>query len=315
MRAPRTLTVLTAALCLSLTATAQDKPKQLDPARNDHFGAGITESKDAPLPLTEVMKDPAKFAGKPIRVTGPITDVCQTKGCWMTLGKPAAGQPPFLVKFKDYAFFVPKDAAGRDAIIEGELSFMQETVEQTRHYLEDAGKHEEAKKVTEGRKILKFMANGVAIAKPIDLAACDQFGDGVKAGAAPTSLDEVMKDPAKFAGKPIRVTGPITDVCQTKGCWMTLGKPAAGQPPFLVKFKDYAFFVPKDAAGRDTVIEGELSFMQETVEQTRHYLEDAGKHEEAKKVTEGRKILKFMASGVAITKPAKAADKGEKHDG
>ena len=178
MRAPRNLTVLTAALCLSLTVVAQDQPKQLDPARHDHFGAGISESKEAPLPLDEVMTDPAKFAGKPIRVAGPITGVCQTKGCWMTLGKPAAGNPPFLVKFKDYAFFVPKDAAGRDTVIEGELSFMQETVEQTRHYLEDAGKHDEAKNVTEGRKVLKFMASGVAITKPAKPAAKSEKHDG-----------------------------------------------------------------------------------------------------------------------------------------
>jgi len=43
---------------------------------------------------------------------------------------------------------------------------------------------------------------------------------------------------------------------------------------------------------------------QETVEQTKHYLEDAGKHEEAAKVTEGRKLYHFMATGVAISKPA-----------
>jgi hypothetical protein len=47
------------------------------------------------------------------------------------------------------------------------MTFEQETVEQTRHYLEDAGKHEEAAKVTEGRKLYKFLANGVAISKPV----------------------------------------------------------------------------------------------------------------------------------------------------
>jgi hypothetical protein len=47
-----------------------------------------------------------------------------------------------------------------------------------------------------------------------------------------------------------------------------------------------------------------MAMKQETVEQTRHYLEDAGKTDEAKKVTEGRKLFHFMASGVAIQKPA-----------
>jgi hypothetical protein len=73
----------------------------------------------------------------------------------------------------------------------------------------------------------------------------------------------------------------------------------------MVKFKDYAFFMPKDASGRTAILEGVVKMKQETIEETRHYLEDAGKHDEAKKVTEGRKILTVMASGVAIAKPAK----------
>jgi hypothetical protein len=60
---------------------------------------------------------------------------------------------------------MPKDASGRLAVVEGQLAFKQETVAETKHYLEDAGKHELATKVTEGRKILRFMADGVALEK------------------------------------------------------------------------------------------------------------------------------------------------------
>ena len=38
---------------------------------------------------------------------------------------------------------------------------------------------------------------------------------------------------------------------------------------------------------------------------------DAGNTEEAKKVTEGRKVLRFMASGVAIEKAAAKANAGK----
>ncbi|MBL8755095.1 MAG: DUF4920 domain-containing protein, partial [Planctomycetes bacterium] len=178
------------------------------------------------------------------------------------------------------------------------------TVEETKHYLEDAGKTEEAAKVTEGRKLWRFMASGVAIkkaaAKKLDEAAWDHFGDGITAGDA-TPLAHVMNNPEQFTGKVVRIEGPITAVCQTKGCWMYLGE---GKPnsPFMVKFKDYGFFVPKDASGRTTIVEGTMTMKQETVEETKHYLEDAGKTEEAAKVTEGRKLWRFMASGVAIKK-------------
>jgi hypothetical protein len=307
MKKPLLLTFL----CLfgpAITAAAQEgearAPKKLDEKVYEHFGAGITEG-TAPIALEDLMKDPAAHTGKTIRVAGPITAVCQTKGCWMHLGKPLAnGNPPVFVKFKDYAFFVPKDASGRTAVLEGVMTMKQETVEQTRHYLEDEGKIEEAKKVTEGRKLFHFMADGVAIKKPgkLDEKRFDHFGAGIVEGPAATPLADVLAKPEQFTGKTVRIEAPITAVCQTKGCWMHLG---AQQPPVMVKFQDYAFFVPKDATGRKTIVEGTMSMKQETVEQTRHYLEDEGKVEEAKKVTEGRKLYHFMATGVAIEKPAK----------
>jgi hypothetical protein len=275
-------------------------PKKLDETKFDHFGAGIVEG--AATPIADVMKAPEQFTGKTVRVEAPITGVCQTKGCWMQLG---SQQPTVFVKFKDYAFFVPKDASGRTAIVEGTMTMKQETVEQTKHYLEDAGKHDEAAKVTEGRKLYHFMATGVAIAKPqpkkLDESKFDHFGAGIVEGAA-TPIADVMKAPEQFTGKTVRVEAPITGVCQTKGCWMQLG---SQQPTVFVKFKDYAFFVPKDASGRTAIVEGVMTMKQETVEQTKHYLEDAGKHEEAAKVTEGRKLYHFMATGVAIAKPGK----------
>ncbi len=307
MQATRLLTSLTA-LAFLAAAGAQDQAasRKLDAARYDHFGDGVTVGAE-PMTLQAALSNAKVLEGKTVRVRAPITGVCQVKGCWMNLGKTdESGNPPLFVKFKDYGFFMPKDATGRVAIVEGTMTMKQETVAETKHYLEDAGKHEAAKKVTEGRKILRFMASGVAIEKPIDLASYQHFGAGIKQGAAPATLDEVMAAPADFVGKTIRVRGPVTGVCQVKGCWMNLGEPdPKGNPPIFVKFKDYAFFVPKDASGRDAVLEGTLVFKQETVAETKHYLEDAGKHEAAKKVTEGRKILRFMADGVAIKKAAK----------
>ncbi len=306
MQAPRLVPVLTAlALLTAAGAQEQAAPQKLDAKKFDHFGDGIRAGA-APMTLRKALADAAELGGKTIRVRAPITGVCQVKGCWMNLGKPdEKGNPPLFVKFKDYGFFMPKDASGRVAIVEGTMSFKQETVAETKHYLEDAGKHDEAEKVTEGRKLYRFMASGVAIEKPLDLDAFQQFGAGVKAGAAPTTLADVMESPQDYVGKKVRVRGPITGVCQVKGCWMNLGKPDQdGNPPIFVKFKDYAFFVPKDASGREAVLEGQLSFQQETVAETKHYLEDAGKHDEAKKITKGRKVLRFMADGVAIEKHA-----------
>ena len=308
MRSQQILTAISAAFSLAVACNAQKaNPARLDAKGYDHFGTGITLGAK-PMPLAEVVKNADKLTGKTLRVQAQITGVCQTKGCWMNLGNlDPKGNPPLFVKFKDYGFFMPKDASGRTAIVEGTMTFKQETVAETRHYLEDAGKHEQAKKVTVGRKILRFMASGVAIKKAptLDLANYDHFGAGIKPGTAPVTLKQVMANPKNILGKPVRMQAQITAVCQAKGCWMHLGKELPnGNPPVMVKFKDYGFFMPKDASGRSAIVEGTMTFKQETVAETRHYLEDAGKHEQAKKVTVGRKLLRFMASGVAIKKVA-----------
>jgi hypothetical protein len=310
MRSQQFLTAISIALTLTVACDAQEKkPAKLDAKAYDHFGAGIKVGAQ-PISLSEAIKNADKLTGKTLRVEAEITGVCQAKGCWMNLGKlDPKGNPPLFVKFKDYGFFMPKDSSGRTAIVEGTMTFKQETVAETKHYLEDAGKHEQAKKITEGRKILRFMASGVAIKKApsLDLTHYDHFGAGIKPGSTPLTLKQVMANPKQYIGKAVRLQAPITAVCQAKGCWMHLGKQLAnGNPPVMVKFKDYGFFMPKDASGRTAIVEGQLAFKQETVAETKHYLEDAGKHEQAKKVTEGRKILRFMANGVALEKvPAK----------
>ena len=98
----------------------------------------------------------------------------------------------------------------------------------------------------------------------------------------------------------------VVDVCQTKGCWMNIVDPMSGDSSAVfVQFQDYGFFMPKDIAGREVIVEG-LAYTAETsVEDLRHFAEDAGKSkEEIEAITEPAKEKKFMASGVILL-PAK----------
>ncbi len=137
------------------------------------------------------------------------------------------------------------------------------------------------------------------------LAACgsgpeyDQFGGGADIGAGQTPIERALASPDDFIGKPVRLVGQIQSVCKKKGCWMRVGD---DQQTVFVRFKDYAFFVPLDAAGRKVVLEGQMSIKTQSVAQVKHYLEDAGKVQEAAKVTQPRKVVSFMATGVAIQK-------------
>ena len=76
----------------------------------------------------------AGHAGKPLRFSGRITEVCQAEGCWMVLED--NGQSA-RVMFKDHAFVIPKDSSGR-AQVGGVLSRKELTAEQVAHLQEDS---------------------------------------------------------------------------------------------------------------------------------------------------------------------------------
>lgn len=92
-----------------------------------------------------------------------VKSVCKMKGCWMTLDLPGAEEEP-MVKFKDYAFFVPRDIEGREVIVEG-IAFVEETpVEDLKHFAMDAGKsQEDIDKISQPEKTLSFLAHGVLL--------------------------------------------------------------------------------------------------------------------------------------------------------
>ena len=52
-----------------------------------------------------------------VKVEGVISEVCSKKGCWMDVN--IGGENTLFVRFMDYGFFMPLDAAGTTAIIEG----------------------------------------------------------------------------------------------------------------------------------------------------------------------------------------------------
>ena len=98
------------------------------------FGDEITseDATDISTMLTEVSGVKSVF-----KVSGVVEEVCQAKGCWMTL-KNEEGKS-IRVTFKDYGFFVPKDIAGRNVILEGEASMELLDEDVAKHYADDAG--------------------------------------------------------------------------------------------------------------------------------------------------------------------------------
>ncbi|NQY06347.1 MAG: DUF4920 domain-containing protein [Flavobacteriaceae bacterium] len=92
----------------------------------------------------------------------------------------------------------------------------------------------------------------------------------------------------------------VNSVCQKKGCWMRLA--LDDEKEIFVKFKDYGFFMPKNLEG-EVMVNG-YAFVEETsVEDLKHFAEDAGKsEEEIAAITEPELTYSFIADGVMIEK-------------
>lgn len=139
----------------------------------------------------------------------------------------------------------------------------------------------------------------------LSLAACSsmsgytQYGAGVTSGTT-YDVPTVLANPTKYTHQDsVRVKGTILQTCKKKGCWVRVGTP---EQNLLVRTKDHAYFVPIDSDGREVVIEGKLSAAEHSVAMRKHLLEDAGKPEEAAKVTEPERGYELIADGVAIRK-------------
>lgn len=96
-----------------------------------------------------------------------------------------------------------------------------------------------------------------------------------------------------------KMSGKVEEVCQSKGCWMKVDLENGEQ--VMVKFKDYAFFMPKDLAGKEVVLNGKAFVNEVPVDEQRHYAEDGGATpEEIAAITAPKKTFSFEADGVLI---------------
>lgn len=124
------------------------------------------------------------------------------------------------------------------------------------------------------------------------------FGDAITADGAVT-MPEMVAKMQGVDSLQVKVRGTVESVCQVKGCWVNLQDPQVGE--MFVKFKDYAFFLPKDIAGREVVMEGYAFRDTTSVEDLKHYAEDEGKSQvEIDAITQPKEELKFLASGVVL---------------
>lgn len=96
----------------------------------------------------------------------------------------------------------------------------------------------------------------------------------------------------------VKFSSTVNEVCQSKGCWMKID---LGDEESMVRFKDYGFFMPKNIAGHEVILEGKAYVEEMSVEEQRHFAEDAkATDEEIAKITTPKKTYSFEAKGVLL---------------
>ncbi len=145
-----------------LTACNQEQAnEQVTQTQEETYVYGQEFDDSNLLSVTQFLDSVSNQDSVEATITGEIVESCQSKGCWMDLR--LADDTKIKVTFRDYGFFVPaEDLAGKAVTIHGTAKREVISVEDQRHYAEDAGKTpEEIKAITKPREELRFVANGV----------------------------------------------------------------------------------------------------------------------------------------------------------
>lgn len=127
------------------------------------------------------------------------------------------------------------------------------------------------------------------------------FGDKISEDKVISSQEMLAKFESMNIGDTLNVkfASKIKEVCSKKGCWMKL--PLTAEKETMVRFKDYGFFMPLDANGKEVIVEGKAFVKETSVKELQHYAEDAGKSKaEISKITAPKKEFSFEANGVLL---------------
>lgn len=145
---------------LAIGAIAQ--PPAGDAKPGDWYGSKVS-SKNA-IDIKKIPAQLEKTDSFHTKVKAKVLDVCPKKGCWLKLA--VDENTTAFVKMKDYAFFLPTSAIGKTIVLDGEVKLVTTSVDELKHYAEDAKKSQaEIDAITEPKQEIRFLATGITIVK------------------------------------------------------------------------------------------------------------------------------------------------------
>jgi hypothetical protein len=99
----------------------------------NHFGSAFAKTSSEPL---RAAAPRVEKAPEVVQVSGVVESVCQKAGCWMVLKD---GDTKARIFTKGHGFFLPRDIAGKNAVVEGELAAKRVSEKFAKHLEEDRG--------------------------------------------------------------------------------------------------------------------------------------------------------------------------------
>jgi hypothetical protein len=152
-----------AAILSTTCILAQAQPPAGDANTGDSYGSKFTVTEVMNInDVVKKLKGGSEF--QEVQVSAKVLEVCAKKGCWLKLE--LANGETATVKMKDYGFFLPVAAVGKNVVINGTVNLKNVSVAEQKHYAEDAKKSQaEIDAIKEAKQEVRVLASGIVIAQ------------------------------------------------------------------------------------------------------------------------------------------------------
>lgn len=126
-----------------------------DSSTYKHFGEPTKLTDADNIDAATVLADVSKYDGQFVRMTGKVTSVCKSMGCWLKMsseGSPLTVYVSFTCPGEGDRL-IPMEAVNKPAIVEGKLTVKEISQGEARHIARDEGlSDEEIEKIVGDQK-------------------------------------------------------------------------------------------------------------------------------------------------------------------
>jgi len=157
------------------------------------------------------------------------------------------------------------------------------------------------------KKLIAPMAAAGILAALISVTPAQEAGTvyGDPGGEAPTvPIPQLVAAPEQYVGHTVQVSGRVTEVCPQPGCSIKLATPDDAETTIDIQFDDEGIAFPPEIMGHDAVVEGVMTKIVLTMEQTIAYLqheaEVQGLEFDVESVTEPLTRYELKGTGAVI---------------